>query len=731
MNAHALGVLELSRALGLVAERAASPLGADRVRALIPTTDRGWIERELTRVEAARGLIGHDATWSPDVVPDLGAALARLRLDGTIWSGVDHRGALSLLRACRRTRAVLSEEARPALSRAVLSDIRDRVPSAPDREALIETAIDDDGGVRDNASPLLRRLRRELRGAEAALVSMLERIMGSLDAHQQVVDGSVTVRNGRFVIPIRRDARGIVGGIVQGTSATGATLFVEPPAAVEASNRIRELEAEERSEVERVLRELTDGLRPLHGALVDGLDAMTELDALYARARFANDFSCAPADLGSPGDGFVICQGRHPLLVAQGAAVVPFDLSLSAGERTLLVSGPNTGGKTVLLKAIALCSVLVQSGVPAPVGPGSRIAIFDEIFADVGDEQSIQASLSTFSAHVKNLGEILACATPSSLVLIDELGSGTDPLEGAALGGAVLEELTRRGTLTLATTHLGALKELATEVPGVVNASLEFDSARLAPTYRLIKGVPGRSYGLSIARRLALPDVVLDRAEARLPQGERDLDALLTELQRRESALAEQEQAVAEAARRASELTQRADSRERSVRDRERELERLSRQDARRYLLNARAQIEQTVNELRASAGDAAGLNEQIKHARQRVEQLAAEQTEALGWVDADDEGGTVHEVRSPGALAVGDVVDVPLLGGRPGTAARRQGRGRPGGSWFGENACPGQHIAPLGSARARGSGTAGRGNAGDQRADRDRRSWTASRRHG
>ena len=607
MNAHALGVLELSRALGLVAERAASPLGADRVRALVPTTDRGWIERELARVEAARGLIGHDATWSPDVVPDLGGALARLRLDGTIWAGVDHRAALSLLRACRRTRAVLSDEARPALSRAVLSDIRDRVLSAPDREALIEAAIDDDGGVRDNASPLLRRLRRELRGAEAALVSMLERIMASLDAHQQVVDGSVTVRNGRYVIPVRRDARGIVGGIVQGTSATGATLFVEPPAAVEASNRIRELEAEERSEVERVLRELTEGLRPLHGALVDGLDAMTELDALYARARFANDFSCAPSGLGSPGNGFVICQGRHPLLVAQGAAVVPFDLSLSAGERTLLVSGPNTGGKTVLLKAIALCSVLVQSGVPAPVGPGSRIAIFDEIFADVGDEQSIQASLSTFSAHVKNLGEILACATPSSLVLIDELGSGTDPLEGAALGGAVLEELTRRGTLTLATTHLGALKELATEVPGVVNASLEFDSARLAPTYRLIKGVPGRSYGLSIARRLKLPDVVLDRAEARLPQGERDLDALLTELQRRESALVEQEQAVAEAARRASELTQRADSRERSVRDRERELERLSRQDARRYLLNARAQIEQTVSELRASAGDRNG----------------------------------------------------------------------------------------------------------------------------
>ena len=667
MNAHALDVLELPRALGLVAGRAASPLGAARVSFLTPTTDRTWIQRELARIEATRALLGHDPSWSPDVVPDLTEALTRLRLEGTSWSGLELRSALSLLQGCRRTRGVLGDEARPAISRAMLADIRDRLPVARDRETQIESAIDDNGAVRDNASALLRRLRRELRGAEAALVALLERVMRSLDTHQQVVDGSVTVRNGRYVIPVRRDARGIVGGIVQGTSATGATLFVEPPAAVEAANRIRELEAEERSEVERVLRELTDAVRPLHDAMGGGLEAMTELDALYARARFANDFGCAAPELGSPGDGFAIRQGRHPLLLAQGVAVVPFDLTLSGDERTLLVSGPNTGGKTVLLKAVALCSALVQCGVPAPVAAGSRVAIFDEIFADVGDEQSIQASLSTFSAHVKNLGEILAGATPSSLVLIDELGSGTDPLEGAALGAAVLEVLTGRGTLTLATTHLGALKELATEVSGVVNASLEFDAARLAPTYRLIKGVPGRSYGLSIARRLALPDVVLDRAEARLPQGERDLNALLTNLQQRESALAEQEEQVAAAAARAAELTERANARERSVRERERELERWSRQEARRYLLNARQQIEQTVRELRSSAEDPAGMTEQIRRARQRVEQLAAEQTEALAWVDSSAETGAESEDRPTASVVVGDVVDVPLLGGRTG----------------------------------------------------------------
>jgi DNA mismatch repair protein MutS2 len=250
--------------------------------------------------------------------------------------------------------------------------------------------------------------------------------------------------------------------------------------------------------------------------------------------------------------------------------------------------------------------------------------------------------------------------------LIDELGSGTDPLEGAALGAAVLEELTGRGTLTLATTHLGALKELATEVQGVVNASLQFDAVLLAPTYKLVKGVPGRSYGLSIARRLALPQLVLDRAEARLPRSERDLDALLTELQRRESALAEQERAVSDAAVAAQAMSDRASSRERSIRERERELERQSRQEARRYLLNARAQIEQTVRQLQASASDPATMSDEIRQARRRVEQLAAEQTEALAWIDSA-ESDVPARVAANAEVSVGDVVEVPLLGGRAG----------------------------------------------------------------
>ncbi len=358
-------------------------------------------------------------------------------------------------------------------------------------------------------------------------------------------DASVTLRNGRYVIPVRREGRGSIGGIVHDSSHSGQTLFVEPPAAVEAGNRIRELESEEIAECERILLELTETLRPEREGLGDALEALIALDALYGRARYALAAGCTDAEIVAARDGFHVREGRHPLLLAQGIAVVPFDLAMFPEERTLLVSGPNTGGKTVLLKALALCALMVQSGIPAPVGPETRFPCFDDVFADIGDEQSLEASLSTFSAHLKHLKEILDGASADALVLVDELGSGTDPLEGAALGGAILEELTRRGTTTIATTHLGALKELASEVPGVVNASLQFDAERLAPTYRLIKGIPGRSYGLAIAQRLNMPAEVLRRAEERVPQMERDLSALLADVERRSESLGAREKAVA------------------------------------------------------------------------------------------------------------------------------------------------------------------------------------------
>ena len=673
MNAHALHVLEFPRALAVVAERASSELGAARVRAAEPRTDREWIEAELRRVAAMRALLGGEDGWSPEPVPDLTRPLGRLRIEGTSWSGAELLAGGVLLRSSRRTREQLTDPRRPSVVVAVLAPLAARLTSQRDAEGAIERTIGDDGSVRDDASPTLRRVRRDLRGAQGELVKLLERLMAKLEPHHQVPDMSVTMRNGRYVIPVRAGGRAVVGGIVHDASSTGGTIFVEPPAAVEFGNRIRELEAEELREVDRILRELTDALRPIRDEMLGALDALVELDTLYARARFAADLRCAPADLSSPAGGFAIRDGRHPLLLAQHGSVVPFDLEMVPGEHTLLVSGPNTGGKTVLLKAIALLSLLTQTGIPAPVGPESRIAVFDDFFADVGDEQSIQASLSTFSAHLKNLAEILRSATHDSLVLIDELGSGTDPLEGAALGGAILEELTTRGTTTVATTHLGALKELATEVRGIVNASLQFDAVALAPTYRLVKGIPGRSYGISIARRLALPERILERATERLPKGERDVDALLADLERRDAALADREREVNAADERVALEARRVADRMRNVRDRERELERQSRQDARRYLLEARAEIERTIKELKAAG--AQSLDETARAARQAAERMAAEQGEALDAIERRErrqtrEGRPAVAAASGAreeAVSVGDLVEMQSFGGRVG----------------------------------------------------------------
>jgi DNA mismatch repair protein MutS2 len=676
MNRHALEVLEFPRVLAVVADRASSALGAARVRDLAPETSRPLLEAEHRRVSAMRSLLTAEGGWSPEPIPSLTEPLARLRVEGTVWSGAELLSGAQLLRSSRRTREALTDGRRPPVAAAVLRDLAERLVSAKPTEGAIERVIADDASVRDDASPTLRRVRRELRGAEGELVKLLERLMARLEPHHQVTDMSVTVRNGRYVIPIRREGRGAVGGIVHDTSSTGATIFIEPPAAIEAGNRIRELEAEEHHEVERILRELTDEIRPLRDAMLDALDALTELDSLYARARFALEFRCTSPELAEPGEGFRVQDGRHPLLMAQGVAVVPFDLEMLPDEHTLLVSGPNTGGKTVLLKALALISLLMQSGVPAPVGGESRVAIFDDVFADVGDEQSIQASLSTFSAHLKNQAEILRLATHASLVLMDEVGSGTDPLEGAALGGAILEELTRRGTTTVATTHLGALKELATEVRGVVNASLQFNAVELAPTYRLIKGVPGRSYGISIARRLALPLAVIERAEERVPKSERDVERLIADLERRETELQDEERTSRVVLEDARARAQRLAEREQRVRDREREVERQARQEARKYLLDARRELERTIKELRDAGADA--VDEQAKEARRRVEQLADQQGEQLDRLAREERNVSTRRAgtkapAAPAELRAGDVVEVGTLGGKLGRVVERR----------------------------------------------------------
>ena len=670
MNAHALNVLQYPEALAVIAARASSTLGADAVRSLAPATSPKSIETELRRVDEMAALLVRADPWGMPAIPDARAALRKLSVEGSTLDGDELRDIAVVMRTSKEVRAVVlkSRTASP-----LLADIVEPLVTMERLEKEIEQTVDESGAVRDSASRDLQRIRRELRGARARIVEKLEEYMAALPARHQVADASVTVRDGRYVVPVRRDARGEVGGIVRDESATGHTLFVEPPVAIELMNRLRELEIAEHREVLRILRELTNEARPHEPQLRATLEALVALDSLYARGRYALEHAGHRPEILEDQREYNVVNGFHPLLLAQSRdrrGVIPFDLLMDPHERTLLVSGPNTGGKTVLLKAVGLISALTQAGVIAPVGPGTKLPVFDDVFADIGDEQSIEASLSTFSAHLKNLREIVEHADEKSLVLIDEMGSGTDPAEGGALAHAILSELTRRGTLTVATTHLGQLKQLASSEPGVVNASLQFDAVELQPTYRLQKGVPGRSYGLAIARRLGFPNDVLQRAEAELPHAEREMSRLLEELEEKENALANALDETNRARAELAALQKSVEERDVTVRRREKDAERRARQQARDLLLNAREEVEAAIRELRESVSEAASkeqIAEAARSARRRVEETARVQAEKMPSI--------VEENPASGPIANGVAVQVLATGAVGRVVELRDGR--------------------------------------------------------
>ena len=666
---HTRSVLEFPDVLELVAGRAATAAGATRIRGLLPSFEREVVASRQARVWAMHDVVSSAKGWRQPEIPEVGDVLRRLAVAGSVMEAPDFAGLLTLLRSSRVARQQLAEHSREGRGEPLLP-LLENLCSEPAAERSIEQVIGPDGQVRDSASPLLKKIRQALRTAEARLIELLENVLAALPQQYRAPDLSVTMRNGRWVIPVRREGGDFVGGIVHGVSGSGATLFVEPPAAIDACNRIRELEAEEAREVARILMELGTRLRPLAGRLAVSLDALTELDSLYACARFAIEFDCAPVELLSTSSGMRVIGARHPLLLAQGVAVVPFTLELEEGERTLLVSGPNTGGKTVLLKTVGLAVLLTQAGIPFPVAAGTAIPVLSQVFADIGDEQSIAQNLSTFSAHLRNIAAILREASDDSLVLLDELGAGTDPAEGAALGGAVLEELTRRGALTIATTHLGGLQEFAATVPGFVNGSLQFDAEAMLPTYRFLKGVPGRSYGIAIAERLGLAEAVVERARELLPRQEREALALLERLEAKERALAELEQEAVRLRDRARELSVSLEERERAIEQRERALRLETRAEVRRELLEARREIERMVSRARSAAGE---RDEVIRSVRREIEQWLASQAKELveeGRQDLEPGYGRVEVVE----FQPGSEVAVAALGGRRGRVLERRG---------------------------------------------------------
>ena len=665
----ALEDLEFGLVLDQVAGHAAGALGAASVRARRPTADLEWIRAELALVEQAAGLIRVRQGIVPEPAPDLVQPLGRLKVEGSV---LDIADLLAIRRSLIAARLVSGELKRVEKDAPQVAGLNRPLPSRS-IERRLETSFDPDGYLLDAASPGLAAARKEVRAARERLIKRLEALLRATEG-AAAGDSSVTVRNGRYVIPLRRDARQRPGGIVHDESASGGTLFVEPAETIELGNALRAAEAAEDRETLKVLRELTALLRPELEIIREAHAMTVAVDDLVARARYATVVEGEKPLVLEPGSQLAIRNGRHPLLVA--GKVVAFELELVGPERTLLISGPNTGGKTVLLKAVGLISALAQSGVIPPVGPGTRLPVFQRFFADIGDRQSIAASLSTFSAHVQALRRILQEADSASLILLDEIGSGTDPAEGAALAGAALVSLTRRGAITLASTHLGTLKQLAAALPGVVNGSLEFDAASLSPTYRFLKGVPGRSYGLAIARRLGIPADVLNDAEAQIPDAERHLDAVLATLERRERELGDRESALEERGSGLQALTARLTQesaaqveRDAELTRREREAEKQARKEAKSYLMDARRRVEAAISSVQSSAAEEAAARD----ARRMVEEGIQAESKALRKAEAQEHTerpqsiivagqrvqvgqggiGTVQEVRPDGKLMV------------------------------------------------------------------------------
>ena len=614
-----------------VAQHAAGPLGAARVAARGPATDATSIRDALAQVAELAALLITDDTIRAEAVADITKSLELLAVPG---SALEAPAFAELTVALVAMRVTATDLKRLGTTHDARRTIALRVDPPPkELETRLVQSISPDGQVLDGASRELARARQRVREARQRVIDRLGAILGSLDQSERAPDAAVTIRGGRYVIPIRNTARARVGGIVHDESASRSTVFVEPPEIIELGNELRAAESAEQREVLRVLRELTDLLRPHMTTIAAAWEMCVAFDDLCARARYAVEVNGFVPEIG----GHVkIRGGRHPLL----DHAVPFDLELFPDEFTVLVSGPNTGGKTVLIKAVGLLALLAQSGVIPPIGPHSSLPVFMRVFADIGDRQSIAASLSTFSAHVAALREILDGAGPGSLVLLDEIGSGTDPAEGGALAAATLKTLTRRRAITLATTHLGALKQLAAETVGIVNASLQFDAETLTPTYRLLKGVPGRSYGLAIARRLGLANDVLAEAERAVPDAERTLDRLLASVEARgrdiDARAAELETQAAQLDVERQNLAA-LEELEAQLRAREKALDKDARERARAYLLDARKTVEAALGQARAAVTEATA-----REARRIVEEAIEKTGEEgrgtpEGWVNLEE----------------------------------------------------------------------------------------------
>jgi DNA mismatch repair protein MutS2 len=558
---YATEVLEFEARRALVGRYVRSPLGRAELDRIAPSSDRAAVETALA--ESGEGIEYLRAASQPqtaargaairvrfDGIADPVSAIARLRIEGATLEAHEVLELARLLDLAAEARSILVSAGarfpRLAAHAAAIADLRELA-----RE--LSGKILPDGTLADHASVALARLRRDIERQRGAIQHSLERFLRAHHEDGTLQEDFVTIRNDRFVVPVVTGRERRVDGVIHGASGSGHTLFVEPLETIELNNELVRLTEEELREVHRILRDFTARLREHAAAIAATAQALARLEFIFAKAEFAGEFRCSVPRISPDSNRRLVLRGaRHPLLEdifrGQQKAVIPVSFDLDEPQRTLLVSGPNTGGKTVSLKTAGLLALMAHAGLPVPAAD-AEFPLFDEVLADIGDHQSIQESLSTFSAHIAAIREMIDRATANSLVLIDELGRATDPEEGGALGVAVLDALRSRGAFTLASTHLMALKLYGASTPGVRNGSMGFDERTLEPTYVLRLGAPGKSAGLDIASRLGLDPSLIQAARERMTTAERDVAHFLTEMHQRLDALEAERRDIAERTR--------------------------------------------------------------------------------------------------------------------------------------------------------------------------------------
>lgn len=655
--------LELDKILKQLAGYASFSASRALLEALEPTADLEEARRRIAETSEARLLLEEREAVSiggaRDVRPYVSGAVRGVTL--TAEQLLEIKATLQAAAALKRTLEKVADRF-PLLAR-----IASGLDEGRRVVAAIAQVLDDEGQVLDSASPRLAQIRHDLHLAHSRLQSRLQAILNSGRYAPYLQEALVTLREGRYVIPVKAEARGRVRGIVHDQSSSGATLFIEPLETVEINNEIRELQLAEQNEILRILREVSALVGEHAEAICQTVEALAALDAAFARARYANALRASAPQLVDfdparfPGSTVRLYRARHPLIDPQ--QVVPIDVELDPETYVLIITGPNTGGKTVALKTVGLLTLMAQCGLHIPAAEGSTLSVFNAVYADIGDEQSIEQSLSTFSAHLMHIIHILQQADERSLVILDELGAGTDPTEGAALARAILDELCQRGATTFVATHYPELKLYAHSMPGVRNASVEFDLETLSPTYRLIVGLPGRSNALAIAERLGLSSSIIERARGYVGVQDLHADDLLEEIHRTREEIRQTQARLlhteAELNRQRDELRARLDN----IEEERRAILEAARAEAHAELEALREEVRELRRRLRAIPPtylEGTDLYEQVNHIEEESARLSSlletSAAQAASLQPSEDIEGQQH------VLQVGDRVYVPRL---------------------------------------------------------------------